>query len=304
MADRMKVGLVVIMADLPPTGMAPRYREVREVALQAEAAGFDSIWLYDHLLYRFPDQPTAGIWECWTMLSALAEATTRVELGTLVACTQFRNPALLAKMAVTLDEVSDGRFTLGVGAGWNRPEFDAFGFPFDHRVDRFEEAMQIIAPLLRTGRVDFHGTYYQAHDCEIRPWGPRETGPPLMVAAFGPRMLRLAARYADICNFGMLGKPDMLAAPRTSLEEACKDVGRDVSTLPITATVALALPELGEVTHVVEDALSGSAQEIAAALHGYAVFGVKHVMFEVLTYTPAALARLTEALHIYRGPAE
>ena len=303
MADRMKVGLVVIMADLPPAGIAPRYREIRDVALQAEAAGFDAIWLYDHLLYRFPNQPTGGIWECWTMLSALAEATTRVELGALVACTQFRNPALLAKMAVTLDEVSDGRFTLGVGAGWNRPEFDAFGFPFDHRVDRFEEALQIIAPLLRTGKVDFHGTYYQASDCEIRPRGPRESGPPLLVAAFGPRMLRLAARYADMWNFGMLGKPDMLAAPRMSLEEACKEVGRDINTLPITATVALALPELGEVTHVVEHAFSGSAQEIAAVLHGYAVQGVQQVMFEVLTYTPAALTRLTEALHIFRGQA-
>jgi probable F420-dependent oxidoreductase len=297
----MKVGLVVIMADLPPSGTTPRYRAVREVALEAEAAGFDSIWLADHLLYRVPNQPTGGIWECWTMLSALAEATTRVELGTWVACTQFRNPALLAKMAVTLDEVSNGRFTLGVGAGWNRPEFDAFGFPFDHRVDRFEEALQIIAPLLRTGHVDFHGTYYQVHDCEIRPRGPREAGPPLMVAAFGPRMLRLAARYADIWNYGMVGKPDMLAAPRAALEEACKDVGRDLSTLAITASIALALPELGEVTHEVEGALTGSAQEIAAALGGYAALGVRHVMFEVLTYTPAALARLTEALHIYRG---
>src|SRR6185312_15252700 len=116
----------------------------REMAQRAEAAGFDSLWLFDHLLYREPNEPTIGIWECWTFLSALAEATTTVEIGTLVACTAFRNPAVLAKMAVTLDEVSNSRLTLGIGAGWNQAEFEAFGIPFDHRVDRFEEALKII----------------------------------------------------------------------------------------------------------------------------------------------------------------
>src|SRR5438128_5534631 len=132
------------------------------MALRMEAAQLDSIWVYDHLLYRWPGRPADGIWECWTMLSALAAATQRVEIGTLVACTQFRNPALTAKMAATLAEVSGGRLTLGLGAGWHKPEFDAFGFPFDHRVSRFDEAIGIITPLLREGRVDFAGTYYTA----------------------------------------------------------------------------------------------------------------------------------------------
>ena len=119
------------------------------------------------------------------MLAALAEATQRVQLGTLVACTQFRNPALLAKMAATLDEVTGGRMTLGVGAGWHQPEFDAFGFPFDHRVSRLEEALQIIGPLLRVGRVYFSGTYYAARNCELIPRGPRPAGPPLLAAGKG-----------------------------------------------------------------------------------------------------------------------
>jgi alkanesulfonate monooxygenase SsuD/methylene tetrahydromethanopterin reductase-like flavin-dependent oxidoreductase (luciferase family) len=118
--------------------------------------------LADHLLYRTPGQPTRGIWECWTILAALAEATHRVELGTLVLAMSFRNPAILAKMATALDEVSGGRLVLGVGAGWNEPEYQAFGLPFDHRVDRFEEALQILKPLLREGRVDFDGHYHQA----------------------------------------------------------------------------------------------------------------------------------------------
>ncbi len=151
----MKIGIVLPFAEDPDAGGMPSYATIRERALLAEAAGFDSIWLYDHLLFRFPDQPTVGIWEIWTVLSALAEATERVEIGTVVLCVPFRNPAILAKMADTLDEVSGGRLILGLGAGWNQPEFDAFGIPFDHRAARFEEALQIITPLLREGRVDF-----------------------------------------------------------------------------------------------------------------------------------------------------
>ena len=150
----MKVGWTVMLADYLGQGRTPRYKEIRDMARRAEAAGFDSVWLYDHLLYRMDGRATIGIWECWTILSALAEATERVELGTLVACNSFRNPALLAKMAITLDEVSNGRFILGLGAGWNKAEHDAFGMPFDRLVGRFEEALQIIRPLLKEGRVD------------------------------------------------------------------------------------------------------------------------------------------------------
>lgn len=151
----MKIGLDVLLAESAAFGRAPRYAEVRDLALLAEATGFDSLWLYDHLIYRDAERRPRGIWECWTMLSALAEATDRVEIGTLVACAAFRHPALLAKMATTLDEVSGGRFTLGLGAGWNEAEFADFGFPFDHRVGRFEEALQVIArPTARSGLAD------------------------------------------------------------------------------------------------------------------------------------------------------
>jgi alkanesulfonate monooxygenase SsuD/methylene tetrahydromethanopterin reductase-like flavin-dependent oxidoreductase (luciferase family) len=121
------------------------------------------------LYARKAKQPDLGKLAC----IALAAVTSRAELGTLVACNSFRNPALLAKMAHTVDEISGGRLVLGVGAGWNQPEYEAFGYPFDHRVDRFEEALQIIKPLLTEGRVDFSGEYYQARDCEITPRSPR-----------------------------------------------------------------------------------------------------------------------------------
>ena len=142
--------------------------------------GFDSVWLPDHLLFRFPGVRPQGVWDVWSLLSALAATTKRVEIGPLVACTSFRNPALIAKMADTIDEISGGRLILGLGAGWHKPEYDAFGFPFDHRVSRFEEAMQIIHGLLRDGHVDFEGKFYSARDCELRPRGPRPQGPPIL----------------------------------------------------------------------------------------------------------------------------
>ena len=297
----MKIGLALIIADREELGRAFTYGETRNVAQRAEENGFDSLWLYDHLLYRPEGKPTVGIWECWTFLSALAEATQRVELGTLVVCNSFRNPAMLAKMAITLDEVSQGRLILGIGAGWNKPEYDAFGYPFDHRVDRFEEALQIIRPLLKEGRVDFQGKYYQARDCEIKPRGPRPEGPPLMVGGFGPRMLKLTAQYADLWNSGYYGQPDQLSEPRQNLERACSEVGRDPSTLGVTAMLALHFPDLSPKTPDFDNQpLSGTADEIAQAMLGYQQAGVQHIMFHLVPYNLTALGRLEEALRIYR----
>jgi probable F420-dependent oxidoreductase len=297
----MKVGLVVLIVDDRELGRAPRYSEVRETALQAEAAGFDSLWLYDHLLYRPEGQGTVGIWECWTTISALAEATKRVELGTLVVCNSFRNPAILAKMAITLDEVSDGRFILGLGAGWNEAEYKAFGIPFDHRTDRFEEAIQIIKPLLREGRVDFAGTYYQARDCEIKPRGPRPAGPPLLIGTTGPRMLRLTAQHADMWNVAYIGKPDALAEPRAALEAACAEVGRDLASIEVTATLSVAYPDLGEPARFMDEYHTGSAEQVAAALAEYERMGVAQVMVHCAPYNATTLGRLTQALKVYRA---
>jgi probable F420-dependent oxidoreductase len=273
------------------------------MAVAAEAAGFDSIWLYDHLLYRSPGQPVRGIWECWTMLAALADATATVELGTLVLCNQFRHPAILAKMAVTLDEVCGGRFILGMGAGWNEPEFRAFGLPFDHRVGRFEEALQIIAPLLRTGRVDFAGEYYEARNCEIVPRGPRAQGPPLLIAGSGPRMLRLTAQYADLWNpSDYIAAPGALAEHRAKIRAASEAAGRAPSSIGVTAHVPVAFPDLGgtPATSTIPAYLSGSTQEIAAAMHDLDRMGASHLMFFCAPYNRAALERLAGAVRAYR----
>ncbi len=331
----MKLGVVIMLADSPELGRPRRYTEIRTMAQQVEAAGFDSIWMYDHLLYRQDGQSTEGIWECWSMLSALAEATRRVDLGTLVICNTFRNPALLAKMAVTVDEISGGRLILGMGAGWNEPEYRAFGYPFDHRVDRLEEALQVIRPLLKEGRVDFQGKYYALEGCEITPPGPRQRpasagqrqlaggtqaprqrqgvrrvasqfkeGPPLMVGGVGPRMLKLTARYADLWNVTYLGQPETLLKPRQALWDACDEVGRDPASLPVTAVVLVAYPELmgGQPLPEFENGcVSGSPEDIAAALLGYEQLGTEHLILHLVPYTPQALEMATAALKIYRG---
>lgn len=297
----MKIGLVLIIAERKELKRAYSYQQTRELAQHAEETGFDSLWLYDHMLYRNENQPTVGIWECWTFLSALADATKKVELGTLVLCNSFRNPAHLAKMAITLDEVSQGRLILGLGAGWNKPEYDAFGWPFDHRVSRFEEALQIIRPLLREGRVDFEGKFYQAHDCEIKPMGPRPGGPPLMIGSFGKRMLKLTAKYADLWNTGYLGQPETLVKPRQELLEACQETGRDPATLGITAMIALNLPKLAPAPVDLDNPpLTGTPTQIARAMLGYEQAGVEHVMFHLIPYKPQAIRKLEDALHIYR----
>lgn len=287
----MKIGVVVRTGPISETeGPAP-YQFIRQMALQLEHAGLDSIWLYDHLLYRWPGKPTDGIWECWTMLTALAEATQRVELGTMVLCTQFRNPALLAKMAVTLDEICGGRLILGLGAGWHKPEFDAFGFPFDHRASRFAEAVGIIKPLLREGRVN---------NCEMIPRGPREQGPPLLLAGKGPRMMELIARHADAWNTAWHADPATVRPELDRLHAACDRVKRDPRTIEVTAAVSVAYPDLGSGGGRQSGSLSGDATAMADALHGYEELGVSHVIVELVPFTRAAVDRFAEAVERFR----
>jgi|SRR5579859_1381185 len=295
----MQIGAVVRLGPVVEGEQPPRFAAIRDMACRMEDVGLDSIWVYDHLLYRWPGRPTDGIWECWTALSALAQATHRVQLGTLVLCTPFRNPAVLAKMATTLDEVSGGRLTLGLGAGWHQPEFDAFGVPFDHRASRFQEALEIICPLLRTGHVDFQGTYHAAPDCEIIPRGPRPAGPPIMLAGSGPRMQRLAARYADSWNTAWHTEPASANARLDSIRAACALESRDPNSLAITAAVGIGYPDLGPVT--ARAGLTGTPERVAEAFRGYAALGVAHIIIEFAPYTTAALDRLADAVRLFRG---
>lgn len=295
----MKTGLMLPISERSD-GTIPSFAELRELALRAETDGLDSIWLADHLLFREDDE-TTGIHEAWTTITALAALTVRVELGTLVLAMPFRNPALLAKMAVALDEVSGGRLILGVGCGWHEPEFDAFGYPFDHRVSRFDEGLQVLVPLLREGRVTFEGRYHRAVDAELRPRPIRAGGPPILIAGKGPRMLELVARHADQWNAAWYGHPDEAHELReriTSLRAALSDAGRDPATLEITVGILVAFE--GASADAPERAIRGSPDEVADALAGYAGLGAKHLIAHVFPRTPEAVGQLGEAAAVAR----
>jgi probable F420-dependent oxidoreductase len=300
----MRVGLVMPLSD-DGTGRIPPYREVRALARQAEAAGFDSVWVFDHLISRSPDGTSHGINEGWTVLAGLADATERVNLGTIVLATPFRNPAFLAKQAATLDEMSGGRLILGLGTGWHEPEFKAFGYPFDHRVARFEEAFAIIRGLIRDGRIDFQGRFYEARDCELLP-RPIRPDVPLLVAAKGPRMLRFTARHADAWNAAWFGMPDERLAERVAdLRAACAAVGRDPATLGITVGLSVRFPDLppGDAGDPLAPALGGSEAELAEGLQAHAEAGARHAICSLRPATPAALDRLAAGLARYRAGA-
>jgi alkanesulfonate monooxygenase SsuD/methylene tetrahydromethanopterin reductase-like flavin-dependent oxidoreductase (luciferase family) len=198
-------------------------------------------------------------------------------------------------MADTIDEISGGRLILGLGAGWDGPENQAFDIKSDHRVDRFEEAIQIIVPLLHTGRVDFAGKYYQARECELRPRGPRPGGPPILIGAKGPRMLRLAATYADLWNAeGPLQGPGEISSRRAAGDAACTAVGRDPATLGRSASVVVHLP-MTQAQSGQHSPAQGkkpgptSPEEVAETLRGYARAGLSHVQ---LWLTPNTIKSL------------
>jgi alkanesulfonate monooxygenase SsuD/methylene tetrahydromethanopterin reductase-like flavin-dependent oxidoreductase (luciferase family) len=286
----MKVGVVLDTAEGALQGRTPTFRELQEMTRAAEQVGLDSIWLCDHLLYRFPGREESGMWEVFTMLSALAAMTTRITFGTLVVCTSFRPPALLAKMADTIDEITGGRLILGLGAGWHQPEYEAFGYPFDHLAGRFEEAMQVIAPLLREGRVDFQGQYYSVHNCVLRPRGPSRNGPPILIAGRRPRMLQLTAQYADAWNTAWHVEPTVVKERYEEFKKACAVVGRDPASVELTVGTAVRLPSADE-TAGEGKAILGSHEEIARQLQSFAEVGVSHL---IVALEPAGIESIEQ----------
>jgi probable F420-dependent oxidoreductase len=281
MTRPLKVGV-----QLPEVERVVRWPEILDMARAIEDLGYDSIWLGEHLLYRWPDRGPRGPWEAWATLAGLAAVTSRVTIGPLVACTAFHNPAILAKRADTIDEISGGRFVFGVGAGWNEAEFRAFGVPFDHRIARFEEAFTIIRGLLRDGAVDFAGTYYEARDCELLPRGPRAGGPPLMIGSTGERMLRITAPHVDSWNawFADTGNRATGVGPlREKVDAATVEAGRDPSAIERTVAVHVRLPggrgrTMGDESTVdTAPPLEGSDELMAEELRAFAREGIGEV---------------------------
>jgi alkanesulfonate monooxygenase SsuD/methylene tetrahydromethanopterin reductase-like flavin-dependent oxidoreductase (luciferase family) len=239
-------------------------------------------------------------------MAALAAITERVEIGPLVACTSFHNPAMLAKKAATLDEVSGGRLILGLGAGWNEAEYAAYGYPYDRRVSRFEEAFSIIRRLLQGESVDFAGEYYQLDDCVIDPLGPRAAGPPLMIGSGSPRMLEITMPYVQSWNawYAWFGnRPEQLAPWMRKVDEACERVGRDPAEVERTCAVYVQLSggkgrKVMDKSNAAIPPWRGSPQELADMLRRYAAAGISHVQLVMDPITVEAIEEFAPALEI------
>ncbi|WP_375479048.1 LLM class flavin-dependent oxidoreductase [uncultured Jatrophihabitans sp.] len=291
---------------LPEVERAVPWSEMVAMARTAENAGFDSIWLGDHLLYDLPGGEARGPWEVWTALAGLASVTERVELGPFVASTSFHAPAMLAKLAATVDAISGGRLILGLGAGWNRREYTAYGFPYDHRVSRFEEAFTIIRELVRTGRSDFRGTYYEVDDCVLDPGPVRAGGPPLMLGSVSPRMLRIGLPHVDAWNvwwsdYG--NNAENFAALRARVEEAAEQAGRAPGEVEATAAVLVRLPGgTGRLTADTDDPAVQPvlASDLAEHLRAMADAGAAHLQLVLDPITVESIEAVGEAVQEFR----
>lgn len=315
----LRVGLFLSIAS---TDASPSpWSKLLGLAEAAVESGFDSLWLADHMLLTntepelrtragalVPDveEVPVGYWECCAILAALAARLPDVELGSLVICTGYRNPALLAKIAETLDEISGGRLILGLGSGDSSAEHATFGYATDHLVGRFEEALAIIRGLLREGRSDFDGDYYRVENCELRPRGPRSTGLPILIGTFnpGPRMQRLIAQYADVWNAWLAyndNTPQAAHEQVSIIEEACLRHGRDPSSLVKTAGVQVSLPGYEDLAFSTDRPITGSIEEIAEVFRGFAREGISHLQVWLNPYTLEGIRKFGSVLSSLDG---
>ena len=301
-----KIGVILPEGENDMGGKTARWRDYEAMARMAEQMGLDSIWYVDHLLYREGKATVVeqqGVWECWTILTGLAAVTERVELGSLVTPTSFRNPAVFAKQIDAIEEISDGRIILGLGAGWNEPEYLAFGLPFDKRVSRFEEAFTIIRTLLHDGAIDFEGSYYSARDCELCPRGPRPQGPPLMIGSQGKRMLRISLPHVQSWNAWLCpGDNSAGRVPelRDNVDAACLEVGRNPSDIERTVSIIVDQSGRHEVPASMDPdtakPLTGSPEEIAAGLQAFADEGISHIQIYLVPNTLETLEQFRKVL--------
>ncbi|HLX35441.1 MAG TPA: LLM class flavin-dependent oxidoreductase [Candidatus Limnocylindrales bacterium] len=235
-----EVGVVIQAGTWGPERQLNRWSDIRAMILRAEEMGFDTVWFADELVWFFDDKPPLALWDAISIIGAAAAITSRIKIGTWVISALHRNPGITAKIVETVDEISDGRFVFGLGAGHAWPgQAHAFGLPEDRIFDRFDEALQVMVPLLREGKATFEGQYHAARDLPQIPHGPRPNRIPLMLGVLGPRGQRLAAKHADIWSCYSNERTDMVefAPLLEGLEAACAEVGRDPRSIGRSAGV-------------------------------------------------------------------
>lgn len=299
---QMGIGLVLPMVEAPQSGEKPRWATIKSIAQRAEDMGFDTVWVADELLWRVPDWPgPRGWWECVSVAGAVAASTTTIGVGSWVLSALHRNPGLTVKVAETLDEISDGRFVLGLGAGHAGDQGATFGYPDDKTVSRYEAALEIIVPALRGETVSRDGQYHQARSLEIRPRGPRPGAIPLMLGAHGNRTMRIAARYADIWSAFATesSMPEWFAPMLARLDDACSSVDREPQTLG--RSIGVFVEPTGE--HTAEAAgfgvpITGSPGEIAETIARFEEIGATRVELMLLPGTEQSVEAIAPAMRL------
>ncbi len=294
---RMSFGLMVPLGEGSHFGgtAAPSFDQIHEIVRTADAAGIEIAWFADH----FSSPPSKemdrerGCWEAFSLMAGLAGATKDLGIayGPMVACATFRTAGLLARMTETIDEISGGKFILGLGAGWHRPEYDAHDYPFDHRVSRFEEIIHVVADMLREGESTFSGEYTRTDGAFNRPAGPRAKtgGAPILIGSSGDRMLGILARYADAWNTGWQHEVDAVRGNFAKLDAACEAVGRDPKSVVRTVGGNVGLDGA---TNRRGAMLTGSDDEIATRLVEFRDFGTDHFIVGLDPATPESVAHL------------
>jgi probable F420-dependent oxidoreductase len=284
---------------LPEVERVVRWPEYAAMARAAEEVGFDSLWVGDHLLYRDDGTPERGPWDAWTLLAGLAVVTERVGIGPLVACTAFHRPGVLARVAAAVDEVSGGRLVVGLGAGWNETEFTAFSIPFDDRLVRFTEALEIIRRLLAGERVTYSGTYESVNDAVLLP--PPARRPPIMIGAIRTRTLEVAIPYVDAWNtwYEWYGNtPDGFAAASRRVDEMARSAGRDPQAILRSACVLVVLDRDAGERPIVDKAppLEGSPEAVAEFLRDLAAAGADEAILVASPINESSIRVLGDAL--------
>lgn len=270
----MSLGLMIPIRERSMGGKTPRFEDMVSMATTARDVGFEAIWFGDHFTMGDGDE-MSGAWEAWMMMVGVAARVPGVQIGPLVSCTGFRNPGVVAKMTEAMDEISGGRFILGLGAGWNTSEYRQFGFPFNHRASRFEEAIRIIHPLLRYGEADVQGRFWQANRAVTRPRGPRPAGIPILAGTNGPRLLKSVARYADAWNSDWESQPEAMARLIAHVDAACEEIGRPAPSLIKTGSARFAMDDAAAGR---ADLVTGNAEAMAERLVAFRDLGLRHLV--------------------------
>ena len=241
------------------------YADILQIWQEADELGFDTAFAFDHFI-PFGADPTGPCFEGWTLLSALAAQTKQVKVGLLVTGNTYRHPAVLAKMAVTVDHASNGRLILGIGAGWYEREHMAYGIPFSTRGGRakqFAEAVQILKLLFTQERTTFAGKYYQLKDAPFSPKSRQTPHPPILIGGMGPKIIQpLAARYADMWDF-FVGSPEQAKQISDNFDAICRRVGRDPTDVEKSTSLRL----------------EGNTKRMRDRIQAFADAGIRHFVF-------------------------